>query len=80
MSSVGSDSLFALFSSFFVLEHFSYVMPLGLRALIRLCTDLGLKEASDYAAELRKMEHAQTDQENRRTSTGTNDERIVQLV
>ena len=55
-------------------------MPLGLRALIRLCTDLGLKEASDYAAELRKMEHAQTDQENRRTSTGTNDERIVQLV
>ncbi len=46
-------------------------MALGLRALIRLCTDLGLKEASDYASELRKMEHAHTDQEARRTSTGT---------
>lgn len=46
----------------------------GLRALIRLCTDLGLKEASDYSAELRKLEsHPQneTNQENRRTSTGS---------
>lgn len=48
------------------------LLLVGLRALIRLCTDLGLKEASDYASELRKLEHVQSEmnQETRRTSTG----------
>jgi hypothetical protein len=35
-----------------------------------LCTDLGLKEAGDYASDLRKLEHSQTEaasQENKRT-------------
>ncbi|XP_046644884.1 intraflagellar transport protein 88 homolog [Daphnia pulicaria] len=42
-----------------------------LRALIRLCTDLGLKEAGDYASDLRKLEHSQNEasQENKRTGT-----------
>lgn len=35
---------------------------------MRLCTDLGLKEASDYSAELRKLEHAQN--EGARTANG----------
>ena len=38
----------------------------GLRALIRICTDL-LKKAGDYAAELRKLENTpinETSQEN----------------
>lgn len=47
----------------------------GLRALVRLCNDLGLKEASDYAVELRKLEHAaQNDAasigDNKRTNNG----------
>lgn len=36
---------------------------------MRLCTDLGLKEASDYSAELRKLEHAQN--EGARANGGT---------
>ena len=31
---------------------------LGLRFLVRLCTDLGLKEASEYATKLKKAEKA----------------------
>jgi len=42
--------------------------------LIRLCTDLGLKEASDYASDLRKLERAQqeaaVDQQDNRTANG----------
>jgi len=42
--------------------------------LIRLCTDLGLKEASDYATDLRKLERAQqeatADQQDNRQANG----------
>lgn len=40
--------------------------------MIRLCTDLGLKEVQDYASELRKLENAQNEasQESRRIGTG----------
>lgn len=49
------------------------MVVVGLRALIRLCTDLGLKEAGDYASDLRKLEHSQNEtiQENKRTGTST---------
>lgn len=50
----------------------------GLRALIRLCTDLGLKEAGDYASDLRKLEHSQSEassQENNNKRTGTSKKR-----
>lgn len=30
----------------------------GLRFLVRLCTDLGLKEAAEYASKLKKAEKA----------------------
>lgn len=32
--------------------------PLGLKFLVRLCQDLGLKEATDYGLELKKAEKA----------------------
>jgi hypothetical protein len=46
--------------------------------LIRLCTDLGLKEAGDYASDLRKLEHSQSEassQENNNKRTGTSKKR-----
>ena len=60
------------FSNIFVEVAFQFCGLLtGLRALTRLCTDLGLKEASDYSTELRKLEQAQNEanQETKRTGT-----------
>lgn len=36
--------------------HVSFLCWLGLRFLVRLCTDMGLKEVQDYATKLKKVE------------------------
>ena len=41
----------------------------GLKLLLRLSTDLGLKEAGEYALELKKAERAQEQRENRAASS-----------
>lgn len=35
-----------------------FFFPVGLKFLVRLCTDLGLKEASEYVTKLQKAEKA----------------------
>ena len=37
----------------------SHVLSTGLKFLVRLCTDLGLKDAQEYATKLKKAEKAQ---------------------
>ena len=44
-----------------VLVHSRFTRPylfVGLKFLVRLCTDLGLKEAQDYANKLKRAEKA----------------------
>ena len=40
------------------LEKTNVIFPSGLKFLVRLCTDLGLKEAQDYANKLKRAEKA----------------------
>ena len=41
-----------------------------LRNLVRLCTDLGLKEGNEYSMELRKLEQAQYEGADQRRTSG----------
>lgn len=42
----------------------------GLQFLVRLCTDMGLKEAQDYANKLKKAERQRELREQRQSSAG----------
>lgn len=50
-----------------MITEFSYLL-LGLKLLIRLSSDLGLKEATEYALELKKVERVQEQRDIRATS------------